>query len=80
MCSFGTKPPWVTGIQVCTNEGPRLLQGEITINWRKYIDENLTSSRTERPISTKFGIKNPWVKRIQVCSNEGPRLSPRRDN
>ena len=26
---LGTKHPWVKGIQVCSNEGPYLLKGEI---------------------------------------------------
>ena len=28
---LGTKHPWVKGIQVCSNEGPRPFQGEIIV-------------------------------------------------
>ena len=77
------------GIQVFSNEGPCILQGEIISKFRNYIDEinnnnkivkihwqNLENffSRTTGPISTKLGTKYPWVKGIQVCSNKGPAL------
>ena len=53
-------------------KGPALFQGEIVMNWQKYIDEILKIflSRTTGPISTKLGTKHPWMKGIQVCSNE----------
>ena len=70
---LGTKHPWVKGIQVCSNEGPRPFpRGDnyeiVKIHWR-----NLKIfSRTTEPISTKLGTKHPWVKGIQVCSKEEP--------
>ena len=79
---LGTKHPWVKGIQVCSNEGPRPFprgdNNEIAkIHWR---NSKIFFSRTNEPISTKLGTKHPWVKGIQVCSNEGPCSFSRGDN
>ena len=68
--------PWVKGIQICSNDGPRSFPGGdnnqiAKIHWR---NSKIFFSRTAGPISTKFGTKHPWVKGIQVCSNEEPLL------
>ena len=79
---LGTKYPWVKGIHIYSNEGPRPFQGEVITKLQKYIDEILKIfySRTTRSISTKFGTKHSWVMKTQVCSNEGPCPYPRVDN
>ena len=38
---LGTKHPWGKLIQVCSNEGQPLLQGEIKIKHQKYTDKEL---------------------------------------
>ena len=57
---LGTKHPWVHGIQVCSNEGPRLFprgdNGENVKLYWKYL--KISFSRTIRPISTKHGEKS----------------------
>ena len=72
---FGTKHPWVMGIQVCLYKGPhpfpRGNNYEITkIHWKNF----KIFSRTTGTLSTKLGTKHPWVMRSQVYSNEGPCL------
>ena len=79
---LGTKHPWVKGIQVCSNEGPRPFpRGDnyeiVKIHWWNF---KIFLSRTTEPFSTKLVTKHPWVKGIQVCSNEWPRPFPRSDN
>ena len=63
---LGTKHPWVKGIQVCSNEGPRPFpRGDnyeiVKIHWRNL---KIFFSRTTGPISAKLGTKYPWVKGI----------------
>ena len=79
---LGTMPPLMKGIQVCSNEGSALVQGEIITKQRKCIDVffKLFFSRITGPISTKLGTMPPWVKGIQVCSNEWSHLFLRGDN
>ena len=61
------------GIQICSNEAPRLfLRGDnneiAKIVWRSLkIFLGITV-----PIWAKLGTKHPWVMGIKVCSNEGP--------
>ena len=79
---LGTKHPWVKGIQVCSNEGPRPFpRGDnyeiVKIHWWNF---KIFLSRTTEPFSTKLVTKHSWVKGIQVCSNEWPRPFPRSDN
>ena len=73
----------VKGIQVCSNEGPRLfLRGDnyqiAKKQWRNSII--IFFSWTTRPISTKLGTLHSWVKGIQVPSNEGLRPFLKKDN
>ena len=79
---LGTKHPWVTGIQVCSNERTTPLSKGI-LGWN--IKNTWTNSKifswTTGPISNKRGgTKYPWVTGIQVCSNKGQRPFPRRHN
>ena len=81
---FGTKHPWVMGIQFCSNEGPcplpRGINKEIVnIHWWTL---KIFFIRTTWPISTKLGTKHPRVMGIQflLIINEGPRPFPRGDN
>ena len=58
---LGTKHPWVKGIQVCSNEGPRPSQrGDnwemIKLNWQLL---KIFFSKTTGPSSTKLGTKYP---------------------
>ena len=74
--------PWVKGIQVCSNKGPRPFpRGDnyqiAKIHWRNL---KIFFSWTTGLISTKLGTMHPWVKGIQVCSNEGPHPFPRGNN
>ena len=66
---LGTKYPWVKGIQVCSNEGPRPFQrGD---NWEIIkINRQLLKifSRTNGPFSNKLGTKYRLLKGIQICS------------
>ena len=76
------KHPWVEGIQVCSNEGPRPFPrggGDYSENVNHIENILKVFSRTNRPISTKLGTKHPLVERIQICSNDGPRPSTRGD-
>ena len=71
----GSKHPWVEGIQVCSNEGPRPFpRGDnyeiVKIHWWNL--KKILFSRTTEPISNNLGTKHPWVKAIQVSSNEEP--------
>ena len=52
-----TKHPWGKLIQVCSNEGQPLLQGEIKIKHQKYTDKfkEIFFTTTTRPFSTKHG-------------------------
>ena len=79
---LSTTHPWVKGIQICSNEGPRFfLRGDnyvkAKIHWRNF---KIYYSWTARPITTKLGTRHPWVKWIQFCSNEGFHPFPRGDN
>ena len=79
---LGTKHPWVKGIQVYSNGGPRPFPRrdnyeKVKIHRRNF---KIFFSRTTGPISTKFGTELPWVKGIQVCSNEVPRPFQGGDN
>ena len=79
---LGTKYPWIKGIQVGSNEGPRPSQrGDnrelIKINWQLL---KIFFCRITGPISTKIGTKHPWLNGIQVCSNKGPCSFSRGDN
>ena len=70
----GTKHPWVMGIQVCSNDGPRSFLREdnnkiAKIHWQTL---KILFSRIAGPISTKIGRKHSWVKGIQLYFNEGP--------
>ena len=74
---LGTKYPWVKGIQVCSNEGPRSFpRGNnyevVKIHWQNL---KIFFSRTTEPISNKFGTKHPWVKGIQFFQMKGPPFS-----
>ena len=79
---FGTKHPWVKGIQLYSNEGPlpfsRGDNKEIAkIHWWTL---KILFSRITGPISTKLGTRHLWVKKTQDCSIEGPRSFSRGDN
>ena len=79
---LGTKYPWVKGIQVCSNEGPRPFprgdNKEIAkIHVRTF---KIFFLKTTEPISTKLGTKHPWVMGIHVSSKEGPRPFPREND
>ena len=72
----GTKHSWLSGIQICSKEGPRPLPRRVSneiakIDWRNLKDT--------RPISTKLRAEHYWVKRIQVCWNEGSYPFPKED-
>ena len=61
---LGTKHPWVKGIQVCANEGPRPFpRGDnykiVKIHWRNI---KIFFFRTAGPISTRFAQSIPWRK------------------
>ena len=78
-----TKHPWVIGIQVCSNKGPRpFTRGDtckykiVKLHWQNF---KIFFFRTTGPISTKSGAKHLWVKGIHVCSNEGPYFFPTGD-
>ena len=79
---LSTKHPWLKGIQVCSNEGPRPSprgdNSEIVNFYPKYL--KIFFSRTTVPISTKLGTKYPWMKGIHVYSNGWPDLSSRGNN
>ena len=59
---LGTKHPWGKLIQVCSNEGQPLLQGEIKIKHQKYTDKELgprtTGDQKSLPGELKSKIKN----------------------
>ena len=61
-------------------KGPILLQGEIIMKKRKYIDEIQKSSSPEPLSQFQPNLAQPLMKGIQVCSNEGPCSFPRGDN
>ena len=70
---LGTMHPWVEGIRVCWNEGPRLFpRGDdyeiVKIHWQNL---KIFFSKTTGPISTKLGTKHPLLIRTHVHSNEG---------
>ena len=80
---FSTKHPWVIGIQVCSNKGPRpFTRGDtcnykiVKLHWQNF---KIFFFRTTGPISTKSGAKHLWVKGIHVCLNEGPHFFPTGD-
>ena len=60
---LSTKHPWVMGIQVWSNEGPRPFPREVNYEIAKCIDE-ITFSRITELISINLGTKHPWVKGI----------------
>ena len=79
---LGTKHPWMDGIKVCLNEGPRPSpRGDNSKNvkfyWKKL---KIFLSRTTGLISSKLGTNHPWMTGIQVYTIEGPHFSPRGDN
>ena len=61
---------WMTGIQVCSNEGPCPFPfpREIITKLRKYMGEIQESFW---PISAEFGTKCPWMKGTQGFTNNG---------
>ena len=68
LTKFGTKHPWVDGIEIFTNKGPRpFLRGDNSklINIYGEYFKNFYF-RTTRPVSTNRGIKHPWVEEIQI--------------
>ena len=58
---LGEMHPFGVGIQVCSNEGPRVLWGEGINN---KLAKKILSSRFTLPISTKLDTKRPCVKAI----------------
>ena len=54
-------------------KGPAHFQGEIIIEYQKYIDKilKIVLTKTNGVISTKRSRTRPWVMGIQYCSNEG---------
>ena len=82
LTKFGTKHPWVTGIQFCSNEGPRPFPRWDKYEIAKLHRQNLKIffSRTIGLISTKLVTMHLWVMGIQVCSNEGPYPFSRAEN
>ena len=66
--------PWLQGIQVYSNEGPRPLAWAINTN-----RENLKIFSI-LPIFTKLSTKQPCVIGIQVYLKEGSRTFPKGDN
>ena len=74
---LGTKHPWMKGIQVCSNEGPRLFpRGDnyeiVKIHWRNW--KNLLLQNHWANLNQTWH-KASWVKGIQVCSNEEPAIN-----
>ena len=68
---FGTKNPWVEGIQVYPNEGPHpSTRGDNSIFKNHFLQNSWANfyqfSRTTGLISSKLGTKYPWMKGIQV--------------
>ena len=65
---FGTKHPWVDGIQICTNKGQhpssRGDNSKIIKIYGEYL--KIFYFSITGPVSTKPGIKHPWVKEIQI--------------
>ena len=79
---LGTKIPWLMGIQVCSNDGPRPFpRGDnkkiAKIHWPTW---KIFFLRTTGPISTKLNTKHPWLMGNHVYSNEGSCPFPRGDN
>ena len=80
---LGTMHSWVKTIEVCSNEGYALFQGDIIMNSKKTLTNFKKSSSPEpmsQPFSTKLGTKHPWVNIDSIFSSEGPRSFPRGDN
>ena len=79
---FGTKHPWVDGIQIFTNKGPhpssRGDNSKIIKIYGEYL--KIFYFRTTGPVSMKLGIKLPWVEKIQIFSNKEPCPSTKGDN
>ena len=79
-----TKYPWVKGIKVCSNEGPRPFPRENNYEISKihWWNKKIFFFRTTGPILTKLGTKLKYslVKKIQVCSYEVLCFFPRGDN
>jgi hypothetical protein len=67
---LGTNYPWMTEIQVCSNEGPGPLQrGDNLKNLRIWWGHfKIFFSRTTGPILTRLGTNHhwEWVERIKV--------------
>ena len=65
---FGTKHPWVDGIQICTNKGhhpsSRGINSKIIKIYGEYL--KIFYFSITGTVSTKPGIKHPWVKEIQI--------------
>ena len=82
LTKLGTNHPWVKGIRVCPNEGPRPFwtgdnNKKVKMYWQ---DLTIFSSRTTGPIPTKHITKHHLVNRSQVYSNEWPHPFPRGEN
>ena len=75
-------PPWVTRIQVCSNERPNPFPKGDNYEITKIHRQNLIifCSRTAGPILTKLDTMSSWMTRIQFCSNEMLNPFPRGDN
>ena len=65
---FGTKHPWVDGIQIFTYKGPHPSSRGDNNKIIKIYGEYLKNFyfRTTGPVSTKLGIKHPWVEEIKI--------------
>ena len=72
---LGTHHPWVKGLQVCSNEGPGLLQrGDNHENAKLgWCHLKIFFSRTTGTGKLKFIWKLPDIVEIQVCSNHDAR-------
>ena len=77
-----TKHPWVKGIQVCSDEGPRPFprgdNSEIVNLYLKFL--KIFFSITTGPIWTKLGTKHSWVDGIQIFTNKDPHPCLKGDN
>ena len=66
---FGTKHPWVDGIQIFTNKGPHPSSRGDNSKHNKNMEKTLNNFyfRTTGPASAKLGIKHHWViQEIQI--------------
>ena len=73
LSKLGKKHSRVKDIQICSNEGPYLLQRGDNYEIAKIKQQNskIFFSWTTGPISIKLGTNHSWVVGIQVCSNKG---------